>query len=474
MRVRPKARVLESQAHANDMSFLALAAAETPPTATRDTRTVAADHAQRLQLLANDSDPDGAGKTIVAVNGKAIAVGETLTLASGATLTMLADGNLSYDPNGKFDRLVSAETAYATGAVNDLDFDYFSYTLAGGSTAQVKVRVTGVDGPGDELRGNDHDNVFRIDGDSPRIVGGYGSDSILIKAGSTVHFAQDGVVGIEQIVVYENGTLDLSDVHRLTAFGMSIGSNSYPSLGPVTIYGSQGQDRFFTGLAADTFYGNGGDDTFLVRAQPAILDGGSGDDLIYVQSDLSLTFDDSDFVSIEHVVMLRRTSIDLSGVTTAVSVTGAKDVVGSMDVIGTSGDDVIVGLAKPDRLAGGVGADVVTGGGGADRFVFSSLADFADSAPRDRITDFSHAEQDRIDLSGVDPDAARAGDQRFTFIGNAAFTGSGGTDYEVRAAAIDTDTIRVWGDVDHDGAADFTFLVDTAPRSVLTSDDFVL
>jgi Ca2+-binding RTX toxin-like protein len=65
-------------------------------------------------------------------------------------------------------------------------------------------------------------------------------------------------------------------------------------------------------------------------------------------------------------------------------------------LIGTAGSDALVGLAGDDTLAGEAGDDTITGGGGADRIRYA-LGD-----GHDRITDFSLALGDVLDLSGMD------------------------------------------------------------------------
>src|SRR5262249_37288393 len=50
-------------------------------------------------------------------------------------------------------------------------------------------------------------------------------------------------------------------------------------------------------------------------------------------------------------------------------------------------------------ITGGGGADTLTGGGGADKFEYSAVGNSNHSA-FDAITDFSHAQGDKIDLSG--------------------------------------------------------------------------
>ncbi len=73
-------------------------------------------------------------------------------------------------------------------------------------------------------------------------------------------------------------------------------------------------------------------------------------------------------------------------------------------------------------LRGGAGKDTLTGGIGGDRFVFAATGDSVTGANADRITDFSRAQGDRIDLSAIDANTGAAGNQAFTFIGSGAFT----------------------------------------------------
>lgn len=61
-----------------------------------------------------------------------------------------------------------------------------------------------------------------------------------------------------------------------------------------------------------------------------------------------------------------------------------------------AGKDTVIGGAGDDILDGGQDSDTLTGGSGADRFVYSGLDDLGDV-----ITDFSLADGDRIDISGL-------------------------------------------------------------------------
>lgn len=69
---------------------------------------------------------------------------------------------------------------------------------------------------------------------------------------------------------------------------------------------------------------------------------------------------------------------------------------GNDTVEGGGGLDLLFGEGGNDRLLGGSGADTLTGGAGADSFVFLALPERGDT-----ITDFSVAQGDRLDLSGL-------------------------------------------------------------------------
>ena len=89
-------------------------------------------------------------------------------------------------------------------------------------------------------------------------------------------------------------------------------------------------------------------------------------------------------------------------------------------------------------------------------------------ANADTITDFSHAQGDRIDLAGIDARFTVAGDQAFTFIGTAAFTGVAGQLHIWQNAGR---TI-VSGDVNGNGTADFNIVLTGTIN--LVAADFVL
>ena len=141
---------------------------------------------------------------------------------------------------------------------------------------------------------------------------------------------------------------------------------------------------------------------------------------------------------------------------------------GDNTIMGGAGADLLVGDEGDDRLVGGPGADSLLGSAGADEFVFDNLGDLSLNSPNDLIRDFSSAELDTIDLSGIDANSIVAGNQAFTFIGVDGFTNQAG---QLRYAATAGDLV-LRGDVDGDGVADFSLGV--LGTAALVTTDFVL
>jgi len=136
---------------------------------------------------------------------------------------------------------------------------------------------------------------------------------------------------------------------------------------------------------------------------------------------------------------------------------------------GKGGNDTLKGGTGNDILIGGGGKDTLFGNGGADTFVFNRVSDSGRSlGTADVIKDFSRAQRDRIDLSGIDADTKSAGNNAFKFIGDDEFHGKAG---ELRYEKSGKTTI-VEGDVDGDGSADFVIKVQGAID--FQASDFIL
>ena len=134
-----------------------------------------------------------------------------------------------------------------------------------------------------------------------------------------------------------------------------------------------------------------------------------------------------------------------------------------------AGKDTGDGGKGDDLLIGGAGKDLLKGGLGADVFQFLSVKDTsANHARSDVIQDFSHKQHDKIDLSAIDANTKKAGDQAFKFIGAQDFHHKAGELHYVAG----TGNIFVEGDVNGDGRADFAIQVNKVAS--LGKSDFIL
>ena len=135
---------------------------------------------------------------------------------------------------------------------------------------------------------------------------------------------------------------------------------------------------------------------------------------------------------------------------------------------------MLSGGGGADTLIGGLGKDTLMGGAGQDVFQFNSAAEAGRTlASRDVIVDFKHL-VDKIDISGIDPDAATPLDQSFTFIGTQGFSHSiGELRYtKINLAGTVNDITLVEGDSNGDGVADLR--IELKGLVTLTGGDFVL
>ncbi len=163
-----------------------------------------------------------------------------------------------------------------------------------------------------------------------------------------------------------------------------------------------------------------------------------------------------------------RDDLTLTGTSGVDTLKGDTIDAGSYDKLsGLGGNDKLFGLAGNDTLIGGAGADQLTGGTGNDIFSFTALTDFGLGATaRDVIADFKHGE-DKIDLSAIDANLTRTGDQAFTWV--TKFSATAG---QVRFAADGNGNGIVYLNTDIDTAAEHEILLTGV--TTLTAADFSL
>jgi Ca2+-binding RTX toxin-like protein len=358
--------------------------------------------------------------------------------------------------------------------------------------------------------------------DSMYFYGAFAGDLVLSGA---------KVKNVESITLGDGFSYNVTTTNSLVAAGATMAFNTYYSLsgqnfvfngsaetdGYFQLTGGDGNDQLTGGSKADTF--------FLNRAGNDTMNGGSGDDIFYVSSGFTaadklnggagtdtvrlsmnvgggLALGPQTLISIETIELFAGQGYTLTShdgnVTNNALLTvdghflGAPDVInfdgsaesnGRFSFLGGSAADILRGGAKNDlfaggdgndklygnngidTLTGGLGADDLYGGNANDKFVFTDIAQTT-VADSDTVKDWNAG--DKIDLSAIDANSGMAGDQAFTLIGAAAFSGVAGQ-LQVTAGAVNT---FVSGDIDGNGAADFMITVAGTPA--LGAGAFVL
>ena len=243
---------------------------------------------------------------------------------------------------------------------------------------------------GDTLTGDANDNVIDGGGGNDVLDGGGGTNTVSFASaatGVTVSLALQGQaqatgVGTDVLSHFQNLTGSAyNDVlagdanNNVIDGGGGTNTVSYANAtaGVTVSLALQGQAQNTVGAGIDTLShfqnltGSAYNDTLAGDANNNVLDGGAG---INTVSYAAAT----------------------AGVTVSLALQGQ-----AQNTVGAGTDTLIhfqnlVGSAYNDTLAG-ANADVLTGGAGADRFVF------APGGGAETVTDFSHAQGDRIDLT---------------------------------------------------------------------------
>lgn len=133
---------------------------------------------------------------------------------------------------------------------------------------------------------------------------------------------------------------------------------------------------------------------------------------------------------------------------------------------GGTGADRLFGGEGNDRLIGGSGGDYLNGGSGADLFIFRARS-HSTPGGADIIEDFVKG-IDRIDLSAIDANTRRTGDQDFTFAGRSpGVVANAVTWFESGGNTV------VQADVDSNRSADLQIVL-VGTNLGLTAADFIL
>ena len=371
---------------------------------------------------------------------------ETYRLANGAVETLtLGDGNFA---------AVTGNTILVLGgsAGNTVN-------AAAVSAAHPVVFVGGAGR--DSLTGGAGADTFKMNpanlGASDRLRGGAGSDRlVLLSAGAIV---ASGVAGIETIALSSaaKNTLTLTGANFSGVAGRTItvdGGNAgdtitaaVPGVDKLVLHGGSGGDRFdlsATTLAGARVTGGPGTDRLVVTTAGALAAGGISGVETYVLANGGA----------DSLILVTGNFAGVSG--NAITVVGAS--------AGNRISEASVAPANLVTMKGGAGVDtliagrhaIMTANGGADLFELTTPGTSA-SPDRNRVTDFSHAQGDKLAFSdagfhlglpkaGTTPKVLPAG--LFSPRANGTFDKPG------ERFAYDKATGRLYFDADGSGAKD--------------------
>ncbi|MFN0193778.1 MAG: hypothetical protein ACKVP5_17695 [Aestuariivirga sp.] len=369
------------------------------------------------------------------------------------------------------------------GAIVDVNSDYRLDDGFGGTRSMTGIETVRGTQSGDTFFGSSNADTIFGDGGNDVINGGTGHDDLDGGAGNDTFVMNQGAFIDDVDGGSGNDTLDLSDItNRGATIDLAGGTwDLSPSFGgPAdidnidTVIGTQNNDRISSDFGVQNLRGEGGQDVFVMLQGKFIddIDGGAGID----------TLDLRNITSAGAVINLATETWEVSP-----GFGGTQDIVSVESFIGTAAGDTVTGAAAgetlnggdggdflnggfgDDVLIGGRGADILVGGAGLDRFDFNSIADSGTTATtRDRISDFDTLKE-KLDFSTIDARATPAGDQAFTFIGAAAFTGEG----QIRAVQTGVHTVLEVNTAGANGA-EMTLTLLNFSANTLSEVDFIL
>jgi Ca2+-binding RTX toxin-like protein len=331
------------------------------------------------------------------------------------------------------------------------------------------ARITGTN-DGDTLSGTADADLIKGFGGDDVLKGSGGADILDGGAGvdTAVYFDSPGQVVVD--LAAGSGQFGYAEGDRLVSIDNVHGSAHFDWLygndDANTLVGLDGDDRLFGRGGADILDGGYGRDVLTGGSGGDVLNGGEGEDTaayrnspagvsVLLISDFA-SGGDADGDSLNGIENLDGSEFadflwgnnganDLDGFGGNDSLRGFG---GSDNLSGGEGHDALYGMDGADllsggegndRLEGGTGADLMEGGGGADRFVWASIDDTGTTTETgDYISAFNPAEADRLHLYDIDADVYAAGNQAFTFIGAAAFSGTPG---EINYVHVNGETI---------------------------------
>lgn len=333
--------------------------------------------------------------------------------SAGAVTVSLADqgktvidSNPASDANG--DVFDGFENLLGSAFDDTLTGDAGANNLDGGAGADV-------------LRGGKGDDSYLIDNLDDSIIEDKDAGIDLVVSSLSFSLNDKNNQNLENLTLSDNSLMINKNID---AMGNVLDNILIGNSGNNHLRGLDGNDILDGGDGADSLEGGKGDDNYRVdlilgannqlQFQDSLIENANeGIDTVSVYANRHLQSDGNTTplsLSLNGIANLENldasktdiVNLNLAGNELNNLITGnAKDNVidtglGDDKLIGGEGGDSLIGGDGADSLLGGAGKDSLTGGAGADLFWF-------DTTPtddnQDHITDFSHADADKINLS---------------------------------------------------------------------------
>ncbi|MGO4386528.1 right-handed parallel beta-helix repeat-containing protein [Microvirga sp. 2YAF29] len=278
---------------------------------------------------------------------------DTLDGGLGADFLEGGDGNDTYYVDNVGDKVTEKFNGGAGGY--DVIYSSVDYTLPDEVEKLVlignAIRATGNSGSGNNLIGNDLNNILDGMAGEDRMEGGLGDDIYIVDDSGDLTIEAPGQ-GNDTVHTYVNFTLS-ANVENIVAIGG----------GAINLTGNELNNRM-TGNAASNILKSGlGNDTLDGGAGADVLEGGDGDDVYYVDNagdHVTEKFNggaggyDVIYSSIDYALPAEVEKLVLIG--GAIWATGTA--LSGDYLVGNNLNNVLNGLAGADRMEGGFGDDI--------------------------------------------------------------------------------------------------------------------
>lgn len=419
--------------------------------------------------------------------------------AGNDTYIVDSTGDLVLEYTGEGTDLVKSAVTYTLGDnVENLTLTG-SFAISGTGNTLSNVMIGNgfanvLDGKGgtDDMRGGAGNDTYYVDNTADKIAEGLGAGTDQVYA-SASHALSANVEHLTLLAGATNGT---GNALANTITGNAANNVLAGQGGNDRLRGEAGDDTLNGGAGVDTLVGGAGNDTYIVDlATDVVVEAfNSGNDTVRSSTNYTLS------AYVENLELTGAGSINGTGNSMANVMTGnggrnvlaggdGNDTIsglggndslnggngndtlnggeGDDELVGGFGTDTLIGGAGSDTLNGGAAKDLLTGGLGADVFAFSALTDSVAGVNRDMILDFNSVELDKIDLRALDANTQEDGQQSFSFIDGAAFTGAGQARFQDGVLYVNVnDTL----------AADFSIRIEIGGAAVtsLVATDLIL